>query len=380
MSTSVAVSPEPGEIELILNTVDEFCRDVIEPAFQVHEKILLPEAISPLIARIDELGLFAGREKTGLELWAYPEAPACVSLSLHILERLAHANAGFALTVHLHALAAGLSETFSPAADELNIPILQGRNGLAKTALARYLQGAGLSTPEHLLLKEYFPGTSGSGLPVYFHAPAKWQAVLFPTLSDTNELRWMRIARSDLEAVQVLHAHGLNELPLWRAGRFPEKACIPLKTEKNSKTLFSQLLGLSALATVAIGLGAVRHAHRIALNYARDRMQGGKAIIDHAAVQLMLGTISAHIGSVENMLYAVATDRTAHLHRIFQCRAVALPLLCEAATSAVQVLGGYGYMQDMGVEKILRDCNQLKLMFGTPDDLKLFLAVQESAL
>jgi alkylation response protein AidB-like acyl-CoA dehydrogenase len=63
---------------------------------------------------------------------------------------------------------------------------------------------------------------------------------------------------------------------------------------------------------------------------------------------------------------------------VFQARVVAHPLLCAAANQAMQVLGGTGYMQDAGIEKIVRDANHLKVSFGTPDDLRLFISAAEA--
>ena len=63
---------------------------------------------------------------------------------------------------------------------------------------------------------------------------------------------------------------------------------------------------------------------------------------------------------------------------VFQARVVAHPLLCAAANQALQVLGGTGYMRDAGLEKIVRDANHLKVSFGAPDDLRLFLAAVEA--
>jgi alkylation response protein AidB-like acyl-CoA dehydrogenase len=62
---------------------------------------------------------------------------------------------------------------------------------------------------------------------------------------------------------------------------------------------------------------------------------------------------------------------------VFAIRAEAHPLLCRGATDALQVFGGSGYMQDVGMEKALRDSQQLRLMGGTAGDLARFVAEWE---
>ncbi|MBN1852596.1 MAG: hypothetical protein JW829_07720 [Pirellulales bacterium] len=54
------------------------------------------------------------------------------------------------------------------------------------------------------------------------------------------------------------------------------------------------------------------------------------------------------------------------------------PLLCAAANDAMQVFGGSGYTREIGLEKIVRDCNHLRLICGTPDELLLFLSEWEN--
>jgi alkylation response protein AidB-like acyl-CoA dehydrogenase len=61
------------------------------------------------------------------------------------------------------------------------------------------------------------------------------------------------------------------------------------------------------------------------------------------------------------------------LHTSAITRLAALSLSASAVTDAMQVLGGYGYMEDYGMEKRLRDVTVLKSMAGTPQYLKRFI-------
>ena len=54
--------------------------------------------------------------------------------------------------------------------------------------------------------------------------------------------------------------------------------------------------------------------------------------------------------------------------------------LSEGASAALQVFGGMGYMRDNAMEKSLRDVNQLRLLGGSPPELRLCVAYADACL
>ncbi|HXV04510.1 MAG TPA: acyl-CoA dehydrogenase family protein, partial [Solirubrobacterales bacterium] len=116
-------------------------------------------------------------------------------------------------------------------------------------------------------------------------------------------------------------------------------------------------LALLRAGCAAIARGIARRAHEVALEYARERMQGGVAIVEHDAVRRMLAAMSARLASTPEPRGA-ELDPTAAL----TAKVAATEAALATATDAVQVFGGTGYMHETGVEKLMRDAKYLQLL------------------
>ncbi len=362
------------ERNLLLKTVADFTREVLEPEFRHPEKPMTDDTFSALFQKLTGLGLLPEEELTGLELWADLDSTDGLHLSLWVLQTIAECNAALAMGLHVTALGAVAARQLGhPAKSAVLLP--PGSAGFAGTALARWLASRSLSESDRQRLRATMPWVGPCERPLLFHAPVGWESVVFAGLRDNDRLHWRILLRESVETERVLHAHGLNELPLWRIAHLPEASDRDAVSSAQSETLFLKIFSAAALGTVAIALGATRKAAAIVRDYAAGRTQGGRPIREHAAVQLLLGKVTAAIESVAAMLTAAApATGIRELQASLACKAIAHPLLCEAANAAMQVMGGYGYMQDMGIEKIVRDTNHLRLLGGTPRDLQLFLA------
>ncbi len=118
-------------------------------------------------------------------------------------------------------------------------------------------------------------------------------------------------------------------------------------------TTGGESLALLRAGIAAISRGIARRAHEMALVYARERHQGGVAIIEHDAVS--------------DMLAAMAVRLTLPLPTaIGERQALAAKIgLTDAAVAttidAVQVFGGTGYMRETGIEKLMRDAMYCQL-------------------
>jgi len=116
------------------------------------------------------------------------------------------------------------------------------------------------------------------------------------------------------------------------------------------------LLGVAALAH-----GITRNAHDQSYTYAKERYQGGGSIIGHQAIRIMLSGMVVGVVSGEALIREACSGDGAL--RIVECRTVKV-LVCEramvAASDAVQVHGGYGYMRDYEVERLMRDAKYLQ--------------------
>jgi alkylation response protein AidB-like acyl-CoA dehydrogenase len=111
------------------------------------------------------------------------------------------------------------------------------------------------------------------------------------------------------------------------------------------------------LVTAAL-CGLVREVAERAMRYAVDRYQGGKMIHEHDTIRLMTGPMLL----AERALRALSVDTlSASSGRADGASsAFAVELARRAALDAIQVFGGYGYMEDYRVERYLRDANTIE--------------------
>ncbi len=133
-------------------------------------------------------------------------------------------------------------------------------------------------------------------------------------------------------------------------------------------------LGQSAMA-----FGSSRRALSDARTYTEGRYQGGQMISGHAAVQLLLAEAD-HDVAVMNAVLATHADEPLDTIRddvllrwAIACRLAVGEHAHRAVTNCVQALGGYGYMDDFGLSKRLRDVSALRSRHGSREQLLLLL-------
>lgn len=119
----------------------------------------------------------------------------------------------------------------------------------------------------------------------------------------------------------------------------------------------------------ALGVGLSQGALDVAVEYARKRVQFGKPIINHQAIAHKLATMATKTEAARALVYSIARYMDSDPGDVSKVAAMAKmfpgDVAMEVATEAVQVLGGYGYMQDYPVEKMMRDAKILQIYEGT---------------
>lgn len=119
----------------------------------------------------------------------------------------------------------------------------------------------------------------------------------------------------------------------------------------------------------SLGVGLAQGALDVAVEYARKRVQFGKPIISFQAIQHKLANMATKTEASRALIYCGArymdTDPKDASKVAAMCKVYASDVAMEVATEAVQVLGGYGYMQDYPVEKMMRDAKILQIYEGT---------------
>jgi alkylation response protein AidB-like acyl-CoA dehydrogenase len=138
------------------------------------------------------------------------------------------------------------------------------------------------------------------------------------------------------------------------------------------------VLNKSRLSCAAQALGIAQGAYDIALGYARERRAFGRPVGQHQAVQLILADMYVGIASARTYLYglAAAVDKA---EAAFSKEASVAKTLCSdlamrVTTDAVQVLGGYGYMQEAQVERMMRDAKVTQIYEGTNQIQRILIA------
>ena len=125
--------------------------------------------------------------------------------------------------------------------------------------------------------------------------------------------------------------------------------------------LYSSLVHNLCMVTAAAAAGLMRSAFTKALAYAGERYQGGRMIIDHSHLRSIMGEMSAAVTASEGALFH-ASSRPAGPLAVLGTKVSVTECAVKTCTDAVQILGGYGYMRDFGLEKAMRDAATLALL------------------
>lgn len=121
----------------------------------------------------------------------------------------------------------------------------------------------------------------------------------------------------------------------------------------------------------AQGVGVAQGALDEAVRYAREREQFGKKIISFQAIQHLLADMATQVEAARALVYSVARyiDQSKNSREVSKVSGMAKVFASDVAmrvtTDAVQVFGGYGYMRDYPVEKMMRDAKILQIYEGT---------------
>jgi hypothetical protein len=141
-------------------------------------------------------------------------------------------------------------------------------------------------------------------------------------------------------------------------------------------------IALMNLESGRIGIGAQcvgmsRAAFECALDYSRERVTFGKPIIEHQAVAFRLADMATQLEAARLMVLNAASLRDAGepcLKQASMAKLFASEAAEKIASSAIQVLGGYGYLRDFPVERIARDVRVSQIYEGSSDIQRIVIA------
>jgi alkylation response protein AidB-like acyl-CoA dehydrogenase len=135
----------------------------------------------------------------------------------------------------------------------------------------------------------------------------------------------------------------------------------------------------------AQALGIAQGALDYAAGYVRERRQFGKAIAEFQGVQFMLADMAMKVEAARQLTYAAAARSERAMAGATvpdltfissACKCFASDVAMEVTTNAVQLLGGYGYVHDYPVERMMRDAKITQIYEGTNQIQRVVMARQ----
>jgi short-chain 2-methylacyl-CoA dehydrogenase len=140
---------------------------------------------------------------------------------------------------------------------------------------------------------------------------------------------------------------------------------------------FLEILDGGRISVAAMGLGLAQGAYDLAAAYARERKQFGQPISSFQAIQFQLADMATEIEAGRNMVYRAAWLKDQD--RPFAKEAAMAKLYTgelshRAANTALQIHGGYGFMDECAISRLYRDQKILEIGEGTNEVQRMVIA------
>tara|TARA_B100000686_G_scaffold340226_1_gene415601 strand:+ start:93 stop:1232 length:1140 start_codon:yes stop_codon:yes gene_type:complete len=130
----------------------------------------------------------------------------------------------------------------------------------------------------------------------------------------------------------------------------------------------------------ACSVGGARKALELAKGYSKERKQFGKRLADFQSIQFKIADMTTELEASRLMVHRAASsidngepDVTMHCAMAKRWATEACSKICN---DALQIHGGYGYLKDFGIEKIVRDLRVHEILEGTNEIMRLIIARQ----
>lgn len=136
------------------------------------------------------------------------------------------------------------------------------------------------------------------------------------------------------------------------------------------------------IGVAAQSIGVARAAFDAALSYARERKAFGKKLLEHQAIAFSLADMATDIEAARQMCFNAAELKQAKVRCIKEASMSKLfaSRMCERVCSAaIQIHGGYGYVNDFPVEKYYRDARVFQIYDGTNEIQKILISRELAA-
>jgi alkylation response protein AidB-like acyl-CoA dehydrogenase len=150
-----------------------------------------------------------------------------------------------------------------------------------------------------------------------------------------------------------------------------------LLPDKNGFKFAMETLNGGRIGIAAQALGIAAGAYELALNYSKERKTFGKPISQHQAIQFKLADMATQIDAARLLVYKAAHEKdmqqdystSSAMAKLFASK-VAMDVTIEA----VQIHGGYGYVKEFHVERMMRDAKITQIYEGTTEIQKMVIS------
>ena len=133
--------------------------------------------------------------------------------------------------------------------------------------------------------------------------------------------------------------------------------------------------GRIGIAAQAVGIAA--GAYELALKYSKERKAFGKHLADHQAIQFKLAEMATKIDAARLLVWQAASLKDAKkdfVKAAAMAKLYASQIAQEVTTEAVQIHGGYGYVKEFHVERLMRDAKITQIYEGTTEIQKMVIS------
>jgi short-chain 2-methylacyl-CoA dehydrogenase len=140
---------------------------------------------------------------------------------------------------------------------------------------------------------------------------------------------------------------------------------------------FLEILDGGRISVAAMGLGLAQGAFELASSYARERRQFGKPISTFQAIQFKLADMATEIEAARGLVYKAAwlkDQGRPFAHAAAMAKLYTGELAHRVANHALQIHGGYGFMDEYAISRLYRDQKVLEIGEGTNEVQRLVIA------
>ena len=222
--------------------------------------------------------------------------------------------------------------------------------------------------------KQFITSGSNADLAIVFAVtdPTKGKKGISAFLVPIKQVEGWKVAR--VEEKLGLHASDTCQIVMDEMRLTPD---LMLGQEGEGYRIALGNLEGGRIGIAAQAVGMARAAYEAAVAYAKDRESFGKKIIEHQAIAFKLADMATQIEAARLLVLNAALKRDAGepcLTEAAMAKLFASEMAEKVCSDAIQVHGGYGYLNDFPVERIYRDARITQIYEGTSDIQRLVIS------